>query len=137
MGRKDIVYDYIKERILDNHYKPGDPLREIELSETLGTSRTPVREALRALEAEGLVDNYAGRGMIVTNVSAEDVKEISQLRELLEVWCLEQSFEWITSKELNTVKKAFEKANHNGKWESMHEADRMLHQIFKIGRAHV
>ena len=130
MSRKNEVYNYIKEGILSNRFAPGTALKEVEIATALGTSRTPVREALRSLEAEGLVTSFSNRGVFVTEVSIADVEDISQLRELMEVWCLERSFEWIMPDEIDTVKNAFQKAKEDGKWESMHEADRMLHRMF-------
>jgi DNA-binding GntR family transcriptional regulator len=63
---------------------PGASLNELEIASVLGTSRTPVREAIRKLEQEGLAMRYPNRGAIVTKLSMTDVLEIWQLREILE-----------------------------------------------------
>jgi DNA-binding GntR family transcriptional regulator len=63
---------------------PGASLNELEIAAALGTSRTPVREAIRKLEQEGLAMRYPNRGAIVTKLSMTDVLEIWQLREILE-----------------------------------------------------
>jgi DNA-binding GntR family transcriptional regulator len=80
----DSVYISIKEAISTGHFKPGERLREVSISELLGVSRTPVREALRRLEAEGLATNAAGRGFSVTMLDRQQVLELYVLRETLE-----------------------------------------------------
>ena len=64
---------------------PGTVLAEVEQSERLGVSRTPVREALGRLNAEGLTRAAGGRGVVVTDISLEDIDELFELRETLEV----------------------------------------------------
>src|SRR5215470_10595204 len=82
--RVEEAYRYLKTRIMSAHLPPGASLNELEIAATLGTSRTPVREAIRKLEQEGLVMRYPNRGAIVTKLSMTDVLEIWQLREILE-----------------------------------------------------
>lgn len=78
------AYEGIRSRILDGNLAMGKWLREEELSDLLGVSRTPVREALRQLSVEGLVHYEANRGAQVFSWSAEDLNEIFDLRALLE-----------------------------------------------------
>jgi DNA-binding GntR family transcriptional regulator len=80
----DVAYEAIRQRILDGTYETGFHLKEEVIAATVGASRTPVREALRRLNSEGLVDFVAHQGMFVANWAAEDLDEIFGLRALLE-----------------------------------------------------
>jgi DNA-binding GntR family transcriptional regulator len=79
-----IAYETIKKRILDNSFPVGEQMLEGELSEALGMSRTPVREALIRLEGEGLVQVTPRHGMKVLPVSPNDMEEIYQILTALE-----------------------------------------------------
>lgn len=81
----DRAYLTLRAEILDAELRAGTVLAEVEQSQRLGVSRTPLREALSRLTAEGLVSAHAGRGMIVTDVSADNVTELFEVREALEV----------------------------------------------------
>jgi GntR family transcriptional regulator, trigonelline degradation regulator len=74
----------LREAILDNYFMPGERLYEKTLCERLGVSRTSIREALRQLEAEGLVSTIPNQGPIVTRVTLKEAEEIYQVREVLE-----------------------------------------------------
>ncbi len=78
------VYSTIKEAILDLRIKPGRPLVEDELARQLGTSKTPVRDALLTLERDGLVTKIPYKGTYVSEVSVRDATEIFELRAVLE-----------------------------------------------------
>jgi DNA-binding GntR family transcriptional regulator len=81
----DRAYLTLRGEILDADLRAGTVLAEVEQSQRLGVSRTPLREALSRLAAEGLVSTHSGRGVVVTDVSAENVTELFELREALEV----------------------------------------------------
>src|SRR6516162_7205711 len=76
--------ELIREAILDGRLPPGQRLKEEELARELGISRTPVREALLILQAEGLVDAAPNRGAVVRSHAAADLEDLYQLRALLE-----------------------------------------------------
>lgn len=78
------AYSAIRERVLSGEYPAGSRLREEELAEAVGVSRTPVREALRRLDAEGVVEFVPNRGAQVAVWSRQDLEEIFSLRALLE-----------------------------------------------------
>ena len=78
------AYDTIKAAILDSRHEPGVLLSEVKLAEELQISRTPIREALRELASDGLVEILPKRGVIVSRFSLQDVVEVYQLREQLE-----------------------------------------------------
>ena len=78
------VYYRLREDILNGKYPPGDALRESHISQELGVSRTPVREAIRQLELEGLISVYPHRGAVVTGISEKDIRDIYVIRSHLE-----------------------------------------------------
>ncbi len=80
----DWVYEEIREAIIDLRLAPGEPLREAAISEQLGVSKTPVREALGRLEQEGLVETTSFKGAVVSGYSPRDLEELYELRALLE-----------------------------------------------------
>ena len=80
----DRAYDAIREEILDGELRPGTVLAEVEQSNRLGVSRTPLREALSRLSADGLVSTHSGRGVVVTEVSLERITELFEVRQALE-----------------------------------------------------
>jgi DNA-binding GntR family transcriptional regulator len=84
MKSSDIAYQRLREEIVGWTLPPGTPLAEVELSERLGVSRTPVREALSRLTAEGLVVGTQGRTAIVAPITHDDVRRLYELREALE-----------------------------------------------------
>jgi DNA-binding GntR family transcriptional regulator len=81
---QDAVVDGIRDMILQGHLKPGDRLRQDELANTFGVSTMPIREALRQLQAEGLVVFRPRRGATVASLSASEYEEIYLIREALE-----------------------------------------------------
>lgn len=82
--RADFAYAKLREAIYSGKLRSGDRLREIELSEWLGVSRTPTREALRRLESEGLCGRSARGGLVVTELDSQQILELYSLREALE-----------------------------------------------------
>jgi DNA-binding GntR family transcriptional regulator len=81
---RERVHEHLKQEILANRYRPGSELLEVPLSEELGVSRGPIREALRSLEAEGLVHITPRRGAVVVSFTKRDFLEAYQVREALE-----------------------------------------------------
>ncbi|MCU1442118.1 MAG: GntR family transcriptional regulator [Cryobacterium sp.] len=84
MRASDVAYQRLRDDIIQWRLQPGSPLAEVELSARMGVSRTPVREALSRLIAEGLVSNTSGRTAVVTPVSREHIRKLFELREALD-----------------------------------------------------
>src|SRR3954466_12275201 len=80
------AYDHLKQAILDRAYPGGALLSEGEVAAQVGVSRTPVREALLRLEAEGLVRLYPKRGALVLPVSPKEISDVLETRELVETF---------------------------------------------------
>jgi DNA-binding GntR family transcriptional regulator len=97
------VFHRLKEDILNGVYKENDELRENTIAKQLGVSRTPVREALRQLELEGLVRIIPNRGAFVTGITAADVKDIYAVRSMLEGLCARWATEYISEKQLDEL----------------------------------
>ena len=81
------VFQKIRDNILNGTYKENDELRETAIGKELGVSRTPVREALRQLELEGLVTIIPNRGAYVSGISHKDIYDIYKIRSMLEGLC--------------------------------------------------
>jgi len=81
---REVVFDTLRQAILDGTLQPGERLMEIHLARQLGVSRTPVREALRKLEQEGLVLTRPGRGAAVAQIMQSDLEDVLEVREALE-----------------------------------------------------
>ena len=81
---RDIVFKTLREAIVTGELKPGERLMEIKLANEMGVSRTPVREAIRKLEQEGLVHLTARKGAEVAPINAKDLKEVLEIRKALE-----------------------------------------------------
>ncbi len=84
MRASDKAYAALRDDIIEWRLLPGTVLAEVEQSERLGISRTPLREALSRLTAEGLTTTAGGRGVVVTDISLDDIDELFELRETLE-----------------------------------------------------
>ena len=92
MTTKEVmVYNKIKEAILNNEFKPGTVLVERKLSEIYDVSRSPVRYALRQLAKEGLLTDEPGKGIIVPVYTLEDILEVYDLLEVLQVYAIQVS----------------------------------------------
>jgi DNA-binding GntR family transcriptional regulator len=123
--------DELRRRILDGHYAAGTPLRQDALAEEFGVSRIPVREALFQLEAEGLVRIVPHRGAIVSELSAEEVEDIFELRALLEPRLLRLSAPRLQSSDFEALHAQLAeygeelKAGHVGRWGELNSAFHM------------
>ena len=104
----DRVYNEIEKNIINGIYEKGTNLREIDLSNELQVSRTPVREALKQLAREGLVELVPNRGAKVVGLSKKDILEIFAIRKYLEGYAAKLACKNINENQLNELKEAFE-----------------------------
>ena len=100
---RDVVFNTLRKAILKGELKPGERLMEIALADRLGVSRTPVREALRQLELEGLVKIIPNKGAYVTGITPKDVHDIYMIRSLLEGMCARWATEHITPEQIEQL----------------------------------
>ncbi len=115
-SKKMIVYENLKRRIITNALKPGDPLNEGILSKELKISKTPVREALQQLEKKGLVENIPGKGAFVSRFSFQDIRELFEIREILECEVTKRvaAKEDLNLEEARAIRDKFAASNTNG-----------------------
>ncbi|HAA47289.1 MAG TPA: hypothetical protein DCE03_02200, partial [Synergistaceae bacterium] len=104
-----VVYETLREAIFRKELKPGDKLVENDLAEKLDVSRTPVREALRMLESEGLIERNPRKGLFVKGFTAEDVMEIYSIRQALEALAIRICCQRITEDEVAELKDLYAK----------------------------
>src|SRR6476659_1173300 len=102
----ELAYRQVRAAIVENRYPPGQRLVEQRIAEELGLSRTPVREALRMLEAEGLVVSERNRGAMVRPLSTTEVVDLYGLRIRLESYAVEVATERATEAELGDLVEA-------------------------------
>ncbi len=129
------VFQRIRDDILKGKYKEHDELRENTIGKELGVSRTPVREALRQLELEGLVSIIPNKGAYVTGISPKDVSDIYMIRSMLEGLCARWATENITDEQLDELDEIMllsefhMKREGGGSAEQMTELDGRFHAI--------
>ncbi len=104
---QELVLSSVRTAILSGVLGPGARLRQEELADVFGTSRIPVREALRALEYEGLVTSEPHRGFTVTSLDADDVQEVYDLRILLECEAVKLALPLLTDEDLEDLERVF------------------------------
>lgn len=110
MRASDRAYRTLRQDIIDGHLPPGSLLGEVEQSERLGLSRTPLREAIGRLVAEGLAAPAAGRGTAVTEVSLAEAGALFDLRTALEVLAVRRAAEHADPAEFSALAARFEAA---------------------------
>ena len=103
-----LVADGIRLAILRGQLAPGQTLKQEELAKQFGLSRAPVREALRQLEAEGLVISYPHRGTVVARLSADDIEEVFLIRITLETAILKVAVPKINDLDLRKAQAVLE-----------------------------
>ncbi len=126
------VFHKLREEILAGKYAANEELKEKNIGEELGVSRTPVREALRQLELEGLVLIIPNRGAFVVGVSLKDIKDIYEIRSLLEGLCAKWAAVNISDDQLaeleeNIFLSEFHATKQN--WEQILELDNRFHEL--------
>lgn len=129
------VFELLENNILSGCYKPGDCLNELKLSEELGVSRTPIREAFRQLEHEGLVSYKPNRGVVVRGFSEEDVRDIYKIRLMIEGMAARRATENITPTQLSDLKETIDLEEFYTKREDVKQLsmlDSRFHEIIYI-----
>jgi DNA-binding GntR family transcriptional regulator len=118
---REVIFNSLREAIIIGELKPGERLMEVQLAEKMGVSRTPVREAIRKLELEGLVDMIPRRGAQVANLSIKDIMDVLEIRASLDALATSLAAKKISDDELKALKNVFdqfvnyvEKENING-----------------------
>lgn len=100
----DWVYQELRKKVVDGELRPGDRMREIDLSTTLRVSRTPVREALKRLEGDGWLKYLPSRGAVIASLSPEQAAELYAVREILEATAARMAAEKASEYEIERLK---------------------------------
>lgn len=123
-SRADDAHARLKQAILQQHFRPGDRMREAELAAWLGVSRTPVREALGRLEAEGLLSVTSRHpGLVVASLDQQQVSELYAVRELLEGFAARLAARHASDAEIATLRDLLARQNKT----PANDADRLAH----------
>ena len=129
---RDVVFQTLRQAILKGELQPGERLMEIKLAERLGVSRTPIREAIRKLELEGLVVMIPRKGAAVANITEKDTKDVLEVRRTLEMFAVEVACDRITQEQLVQLKEAakdFEASKGSMDLIRIAETDMYFHEI--------
>lgn len=129
---RDVVFNTLRKAILTGQLRPGERLMEVHLANKLGVSRTPIREAIRKLELEGLVIMIPRRGAEVAQITEKSLKDVLEVRRSLDVLSVELACERITREgmeELLSACEEFEQATKGKDASIIAKADVKLHDI--------
>ncbi len=129
---RDVVFNTLRKAILTGELKPGERLMEIHLANKLGVSRTPIREAIRKLELEGLVIMIPRRGAEVAQITEKSLKDVLEVRRALDALCAELACDRISGEETVKLKQAcdeFERAVATEDATTIAAADVAFHDI--------
>lgn len=135
---REIVFETLREAIINATLKPGERLMEIQLAEEMGVSRTPVREAIRKLELEGFVVMVPRKGAYVAGISMKDIADVFEIRAAMEGLAAGLAAERITEEELEQLERILVKVGecvNNNDLEQLIEVDTEFHDtLFKASR---
>lgn len=129
---RDVVFNTLRQAILRGELKPGERLMEIQLADKLGVSRTPIREAIRKLELEGLVLMIPRRGAIVAEITEKNLRDVLEVRAALEELAVDLATDRITEEAINQLKEAaktFEDVAEQDDITALAEADVKFHDV--------
>ena len=129
---RDVVFNTLRQAILKGELAPGERLMEIQLAQKLGVSRTPIREAIRKLELEGLVLMIPRRGAEVAKISEKSLKDVLEVRRSLEELAIELACQRMTEAELAQLERAqaaFRDAIGEGDAMKIAELDEAYHDV--------
>ena len=130
---RDVVFQTLRGAILKGDLKPGERLMELQLASKLGVSRTPIREAIRMLEQEGLAVTIPRKGAEVADITEKSLRDVLEVRKALEELAVQLACEKITQEELEELEKAgenFKKVlNRSKDITEVAEADVRFHDV--------
>lgn len=130
MNLKDMAYTIIREKIVNCEYMPNQFMTEMELTEMIGVSRTPIREAINKLEQEGLVQVLPKRGIVIKEITVGTINDMFEVRILVEPYLVEVYGKDIPEEEIKRqLEIASDKTFHMGDKDSFVK-DHELHQLF-------
>lgn len=129
---RDVVFNTLREAILKGDLKPGERLMELQLASKLGVSRTPIREAIRMLEQEGLAVTTPRKGAEVAKMTLKDMEDVLEIRDALDELAVRIACQKISDeqlKQLEDMKELFEKSTQTGNVKKIADADVTFHDV--------
>ena len=126
---RDVVFKTLRQAILRGELKPGERLMEIKLANKLGVSRTPIREAIRKLELEGLVLMIPRRGAEVAEITEKSLNDVLEVRKALEELAVQLACERMDEEGLEALKKAAKEFEESLGSEDVTESQRLMWHI--------
>lgn len=129
---REVVFEALREAIIQGRLKPGERLMEIQLAEELGVSRTPVREAIRKLELEGFVAMIPRKGAYVAGITVKDIVDVFEVRAALEALAAGLAAERITEEELEELERSvlmIAEATQTKNIDTIVERDTSFHEL--------
>lgn len=129
---RDVVFNTLREAILKGDLKPGERLMELQLAAQLGVSRTPIREAIRMLEQEGLAVTVPRKGAEVAKMTLKGMEDVLEIREALDILACQLACVRITGEQLTLLakkKKGFEDSLKSGNVKAIAESDVAFHDV--------
>lgn len=129
---RDVVFNTLREAILRGDLMPGERLMEVQLASRLGVSRTPIREAIRMLEQEGLAVTIPRKGAEVARMTLKDMEDVLEIREALEELAVQIACERITDElldKLAQVEVDFERRLKSGNIKDIADSDIAFHDV--------
>lgn len=129
---RDVVFNTLRQAILTGEMEPGERLMEIQLANKLGVSRTPIREAIRKLELEGLVVMVPRKGAEVADITEKDLRDVLEVRTALEELSIELAMKNMNDddcKQLTEANKLFAKDSEGDDLIKIAEADVAFHEL--------
>ena len=132
MPLRDVVFQTLRQAILKGELEPGERLMEVQLAERLGVSRTPIREAIRKLELEGLVLMIPRKGAEVAKISEHNLRDVLEVRRSLEELAIDLACQRMTPEELESLKETedlFARAIKEGDAMKIAQTDERYHEI--------
>ena len=133
---RDVVFNTLRQAILKGELEPGERLMEIQLAGRLGVGRTPIREAIRKLELEGLVLMIPRKGAEVAKISARSLRDVLEVRRALEELAIELACQRMSEEEVGNLQKAqedFKNAIAEGDAMKIAETDEHYHDVIYEG----
>lgn len=129
---REIIYDHLRQAILDGILKPGDRLVERDIAAKYSVSRTPVREALRKLESEGYLEYIPRKGEVVRGFNVDEIKEIYDIRKALECLIVRNAIKNITEQEIATLNAIVEQLEKEANDHQAHVTFKGLHDFDEL-----
>ena len=129
---RDVVFHTLREAILKGELKPGERLMELQLASKLGVSRTPIREAIRMLELEGLAVTFPRKGAEVAKMTEKDMEDVLQIRRALDELAVGLACDNMTEEKLEQLYKAmirFEESTRSGDVKQTAQTDMEFHEV--------